>query len=1255
MDYYNESLNNSETRKIKSKGIKKIVYAIKDIDGDNAFVDTTNLQYRNDNQYMNSLIKVTSKMINYKNKVIQIPVDEYAIGRIMDVKNPLGCICRYMKSTPLEFKTNFKGFTFIFYNSRDNRNFYLYVDQYQGKEFDSFIRLLEELSSHTTSFGLTGSTKTGDKSPVVDKVDTTAEKKKEVESKKKQVVAKVASVADIADSEEEALDILDQDEDFKQLLLDLEEEDSNKPNFNRARTSRISKVNDEFMKKQIRGRTVRDMIENPRHVEEIPKDNLKVASIEQNQKDWEEVRFTNFQKCYDLESDIVRILESLGTKDYPVSVLDIKVEDTSTNMDLVDTYTVKIEDGFGKRSTLVFDIPKFKNNRFMLLRGNEKVMSGQLMLLPVQKTDEDTVQCVSNYNKIFLYRKGLVGKSYPYSDRILKVLKKLSDKSKIKVTPGDNTTICSKYELPIDYIDIASAVSRIDTPDKIYYFNQDEYNKFNVDRTKGLPFAIDKKTGEIDYYNIKELFSSVFAKILCAADSEFDEIYKSTKPAARLSYTEASILAQRIPLAIVLGYSLGLTKLFKIVSVDLEEEIPPDKPKDNYGRIKFNDGNYYYKIKSSSSLILNGLSMCRTEDFSKADIDKRSMWLTFLEDFGGVLISDGLDNFAELFMDPITKEVCEHCKLPSDYFELLVYASNLLSDNKYTKHTDIGGNRYRTNELVAGYFYKAISKAYTEYKQQVKRGRKVALSMKKSAVIDALLADPTLTDLSTLNPLLEMKAANNVSFKGLSGMNGARAYNLDKRAYDDSMVNSLAMSTGFSANVGVDRQATIDMNVEGTRGYIKNANKDDMSTVKSLCMTEAMTPFGTTRDDPFRTAMTYIQTSDHNMQTTKSSPLLITNGADEALPYLTSETYTYRAKENGKVISIDDNMMLIEYDTNIIPIDGDPYNHEYVDLSERVRKNSAGGFFITIKLDTDLKVGSKFKKGDILAYDKKSYSKKIGESGNLAYNLGVLSKVAILATDEGFEDSTSVSNWISEAMATDVVVEKDKDLSPKTNVYHMVEVGQQVQQGDPLIIFQNSFEEEDANLLLKNITDPEYVSDLGRIKIKSKYTGVIQDIKIYRTCEIDELSDSLKKIVTKYEKKIKEQKAIYKKYNIPGENTLEPDHAIEATGIMKNNRNGVKIVFYIKYADKMSVGDKLVAQSANKGVIKDIFPENHEPYSEFRPDEKIHAVFSSTSFNSRMVTSVWISGAINKVMIELDRAVKDIMGIKWDINDIENL
>jgi DNA-directed RNA polymerase beta subunit len=170
---------------------------------------------------------------------------------------------------------------------------------------------------------------------------------------------------------------------------------------------------------------------------------------------------------------------------------------------------------------------------------------------------------------------------------------------------------------------------------------------------------------------------------------------------------------------------------------------------------------------------------------------------------------------------------------------------------------------------------------------------------------------------------------------------------------------------------------------------------------------------------------------------------------------------------------------------------------------------------------------------------------------------------------------------------------------------------------------------------------------LGRIHIRSKLTGVVQDVKIYRTCEIDELSPSLKKIVTKYESGIKKQKSVLTKYKIEGKERLEPDYKLDPTGKLKGTLDGVLIEFYIKAEDMMGVGDKMVYYTAVKGVIKDIMPKGKEPYTDFRDKEPIDTLLTISSLNARMVTSVINVGIVNKILIELDRQCKEKLGIEW--------
>ena len=75
---------------------------------------------------------------------------------------------------------------------------------------------------------------------------------------------------------------------------------------------------------------------------------------------------------------------------------------------------------------------------------------------------------------------------------------------------------------------------------------------------------------------------------------------------------------------------------------------------------------------------------------------------------------------------------------------------------------------------------------------------------------------------------------------------------------------------------------------------------------------------------------------------------------------MTSDIFSFKAKEDGKVTKIKDDYMEVKYKSG---------KTDVVDLRNHVEKNSDGGFYINIKLDTELSVGKSFKAGDIIAED----------------------------------------------------------------------------------------------------------------------------------------------------------------------------------------------------------------------------------------------------------------------------------------------
>lgn len=1090
----------------------------------------------------------------------------------------------------------------------------------------------------------------------------------EEEDKKTAIVQTVKAATANQNNEDDAIDSIDQNKEdaerIKKLMSDLATNpDDRGSNISGARASRMLKLQNDFLDSEFEGKSMREIIKSNETESEAEVVKTVKLDIDSVNPEWKDMKFAATMGSYKLDNDIVRIFGSFYDKSNPLVVRELNKEDTSTSDDLIETYTCKYESAKGERFTLKLDIPKFVDNQYMILRGNRKNIPIQLFLMPILKTEENAVQIVSCYNKIFVRRFGTnSGKSNPVTDKLMKALDK--EYKHIKTETGDNSKVCSKYELPIDYIDLASNYSKIETPRYTFLFNQDYIrSKYKIDDKNGLCFGIDKKTKEPIYFKPnpdQPIFFSYYLQMMIetslANTNErelFIDNFNSAATAVRYCYSRASILGTNIPLVVICGLAEGLEKTMQKAKIKYSlSESRPKYDKATQDIIKFNDGYLLYNLDYSSCLLMNGLKQCATEEHSLTEINSRLMYLDFLDMFGGRIKADGLDNFQDCMVDPITREVLQHYKLPTDYVSILLYANFLLSDNKFTKHGDIRSTRrMRRMEQVASYMYEVLSKAYGAYSTGLKHGRNVGFSVKQSAVIDRLLVGNTTDDQSILNALGEYEAYYAVTPKGPSGMNSDRAYSLDKRSFDDSMVNVLSASTGFAGNVGISRQATIDANIEGSRGYIYNdpdIENGEINSVKTLCMTESLTPFTTTRDDPMRLAMGFIQTSKHGMRCNHSDPALITSGADEALPYLISNTFAYKAKENGKVVEIvPDEYMIIEYDK---PVDGK--SHEYIDLSESVQKNSSSGFYVTLKLDTELKEGKRFKAGDIVAYDKQSFSDEMGADDNIAYNIGTLAKFAILNTDEGFEDSAIISNSLSEAMASDVVLEKEITIPKAANVYNLVKKGQEIHEGDTLMILQNAYDEEDVNMLLKNLAGSEdEITDLGRIPIKSKVTGVVQDIIIERTVEIDELSPTLKKVVNSYENDIKRKKKAMAQYGIEDENKTLPDtKAMPATGKLKNAYDSVVIRIYLMYHDKFKVGDKLIYGTAVKGVDKDVFPEGLEPYSEYRKDEKIHALLSIGSINARMVTSVLITTAINKGLIELSRKVKDMAGIPYDDN-----
>ena len=1193
------------------------------------------------------------RLSNYKRRTVIIPVNywEKEGVNIFDFKeniNPLSMIARLIKKrnnlTDYWENTEFLFMSKHLYFKTDFNNFSL-------KELYRFIILTNKL--------LQDKVEEAEDAPEVEEAVTVEKEKEQTVTTSTTKSTSKQQPKEEKYEEPEKVPAENPDEDWiKSVVLDLQEEPVTK--INEARRIRMEELDKKYEDTEISGKKVKTILSNyyskPRT---LKKESIPIDSINE---EWKEIKSLDFNKSYDIDEDIVAVFKSFRFKSRPLSIVSMEKIDTSTFEDYIFTIKVTFEDINGTRSNIAIDVPKFINNRLMKLRGNTKTINGTIRLLPIIKTDENTAQIVTSYRKIFISRinPSNGSKSTKGVSKLTKALSKINtvEGCKVIVFEGDNSFICAKYDLPIEYRDLAGLYSRITMNDGSYVlFDYDKAQQLPIDNKYNsnlhIIFGYDAKTKKAVYCEKNNLSYSI-GNFISDRDKVFGELYALSKPSDKLSYSEASIMSTRIPVIVVMAFSEGLQKAMDKAKIKYKFSESRPKITDTESYIRFKDGYLIYNDeKPEDSLLMTGLSKCDLSKYSIKDINNKSTWLDMLDLFGGRIKADGLDNFYDCEFDPMSIDICKKYKLPYDYIEALAYASSLLASTSYNKHSDISGNRIITNEIVADYLYQELCKSYGEYANKSKRtGKGVKFTIKQSALIDALMADPGFSDFSVNNAILEAEAMNTMSFKGLSGMNSDRAYTLDKRIYNDSMLGVLSMSTGFANTVGISRQTTINSNINDTRGILETNNKDNLNTLNTLSIYEALAPYSTTHDDPIRTAMGFTQTRSHQMRVKSSDPNLITYGMDEALPYFTSNIFSYKFDGvKGKVIDVTDDFIIYE------KIDKDNKKSRHlINIKDTVEKNSDGGFYVTVKLKPTVKKGETLKPNQIMAYDPTSYSKSLAsdkKSDNISYNIGTLSKVAIMCTDEAYEDSSIINERLVDALTSFYCVEKNFSVKANANIFDMVKVGDQVEEGQPLVVFQNAFDDQDANILLKNLADDEIdlLNDFGRIQVRSKLTGVIQDIKIYRTCDIDELSPSLKKIVTNYESNIKLRKKYLANNGVDEfeiNSTLEPTQKSEQVGKLKNLDSGVMFCFYIRCADKMGVGDKLTYNTAIKGVVKYLIPTGKEPYSEYRKDEEVDALLTSASVNARMTPSVITCGALNKLIVELTRQCKDILGIKWD-------
>lgn len=966
--------------------------------------------------------------------------------------------------------------------------------------------------------------------------------------------------------------------------------------------------------------------------------------------------FANVAKEYEdklLDRDIVATFMNLSALPDGFYVANVEVSDISTATSLMNNWRVTLKNKSSDKSSVInIRVPKVINGRFYN-NGVWYNIGKQDFPIPVLKISKKRVIITSNYNKITVDRYDT--RSLVDIGMFTKTINTANDENGrnkyVKVGSSVNTN--ARFESTIEYDEYAKQWVSFHNKAadceilfdrnqclKAYSFVTVKDNEFCCGMINKVPVVINTETG------LTRDGRTLTDTMLKTLPSEMIDAYSKVKPGKLSMYTQITI-GQTMPLGVAIAAWEGISSLIKKSGAQVQ--FVDNKFSDpKFFVIPFKDKCLAIPNSTPNQLIFNGFYRIATKahNFSEFDMPIMQSNSIYVDIFNQQFFKQYSQlttfiTYYQFFVDAITKDVCLHYNIPNDISGMLIYASNLLADNNFMSESNSSLYRIRSSEIIPAIIHYRLAYNISRYNNSVgSKSRSAAFNFNPNEVMNELLEVPNVNPMSALNPMVELHAREEITKKGFTGVNDDRAYTLDKRSYDHSMIGKIAMSSPNSGNVGISRQLTADPKITSVRGYTSTKGADaDYNDLQLASFSELLTPGTVARDDAIRTAIATSQTS-HVVSTAAAQPCLISNGVDEIVPAYLTDEFSVIADEDGSVIELTDDFMIVQYKSG---------KKRAINVGHRQSFNSGSGFYVDNKLQSNFQTGDKFKKDDILAYHEKFFSKD--SDGVVRMNVGPLAKVAFTGIYSTYEDAGIMTAKFSKKLATKITLMQKFKLSAMDDVEKIVKVGDEVEVGDPLIVFGLGDTGDKAvdNFLkaFQNKDGANNVMDSAKRVFRSKEAGRVVDVRMYTTKSMDKLSPSLYNILDAHFKENIKKRKILDKHE-KGSNVYKmgmlydlPTEPLKGSTI-KGVTCDVSIEIYIEHEDEASVGDKCVAYAASKQILSEVVPEGLEPYAESRPDEEISMFVAPASILKRMIPSIVIAASGNKVLVELKRKMGEI-------------
>ena len=979
--------------------------------------------------------------------------------------------------------------------------------------------------------------------------------------------------------------------------------------------------------------------------------------------------------------DQYRIFTSFAdSKEFPIFVESLSREDTSDAYNAKETINVKFNIAGGAPKSMTIDVPKIDQDGFLYLQGNRRQITNQITMMPIVKVWQSgdlAVQYSTSYNKIFVSRSTQILNRKVAS--LKKGVERLQDEKKLS---GVNYNILlgkgyrKKYpeKLPIEYEELSKFIYNLQVDELKIEFDPEKakllYEKIKPDEEKVRELFPKDEYWFIGTYEKDPLFAAIKGGVSVLAGGHKEDvetsisalIYKAAKDVkyidellgdskytgSNLMYTKLEVANAYIPLIVFLGYKDGVEEVLDKYNVEYKF-VPIEKPtsKPNLDpeypeRVRFRNGYLMFKDSNPGHLLLvNGLYQLDTAMHNFDDY--KANGVGFNDWFAAKLTpryGKALQNFYVLFIDPITKDILRDKGIPQDITGSFLYCNDLLTDSTFKHRYDVDIYRLRNTECINAMLYRVVAREIESYRR-TGIGTGGVFKVKRNALMDEINNTANFEDSTLINPIKDSENMAKAIFKGPGAPDYQHAQGTEEhRFFDKGMVGIYGYSSSYDGNAGMNKKISMNSSITSERGYLKKVDPNKVDAATLYTSGELAASFTATHADPARSMMAVLQTG-HMIPSIDMDASLVSTGVFKAMPSLVSQDYCFKAPTSGVVEGFDSK------DKHLLKLKYNDGTKGIIDMSPRYCRTPSG-FFVHIEyqLSDGVKAGKKFNEGDILAYDKHFFSEDYGEG--LELMKGIIAKVAVCGRDQTYEDASIISERLSEKLASELIEEVSLGMTADTNLISIKKIGDHVDVGDDLAVFEDRLESSEISKLLSKIDDEtkDALTANARNSKQTKYEGKIVDIEIFYDRPIEEYSPSLQKLIKAYITDVQNKAKLcegVRNDQIIRRKDIEPAKYGKAKGVPFE---GVMINFYISHILDYSVGDKITYDVALKSIVSRILPQDKTPYTNYRPDKTIDACMSGFGVLNRKVPDVFYLGYTNKALIGLKERIEEIWGGK---------